>query len=115
MKRREFLLAAVMLAPAMRHAMAQQATAKKRLAVIGFSKVEDLRIGGHPYATVFFGELKRLGYIEGENLVVERYQFRPNGVADIAREVVDTHPDVIVCYGTPMTASLKALTTQFRL
>ena len=111
MKRREFLFAAAMLAPAIRQATAQQSTAKKRLAVIGFSKVEDLRIGGHPYATVFFEELKRLGFVEGENLVVERYQFRPDGVADIARQVVDSNPDVIVCYGAPMTGRLKALTS----
>jgi ABC-type uncharacterized transport system substrate-binding protein len=111
MKRREFLLAAVMLAPAIREVTAQQSTAKKRLAVIGFSKVEDLRIGRDAYATVFFEELKRLGFVEDENLVVERYEFRRERIADIAREVIDTHPDVVVCYGTPMTASLKALTS----
>ena len=111
MKRREFLFAAAMLAPAIRQATAQQSTAKKRLAVIGFSKVEDLRIGRDAYATVFFDELKRLGFVEGENLVVERYQFRPDGVADIARQVVDSNPDVIVCYGAPMTGRLKALTS----
>ena len=111
MKRREFLFAAAMLAPAIRQATAQQSTAKKRLAVIGFSKVEDLRIGRDAYATVFFEELKRLGFVEGENLVVERYQFRPDGVADIARQVVDSNPDVIVCYGAPMTGRLKALTS----
>ena len=111
MKRRDFLFAAAVLVPTMHHAMAQQAAAKMRLAVIGFAKVEDLRIGRNAYATVFFEELKRLGYVEGENLVVERYEFRRERIADIAREVVDTHPDVVVCYGTPMTASLKALTS----
>ena len=108
MKRRDFLIAAAMLAPTMRHAVAQQATPRKRLAVIGFSKVEDLRIGGHPYATVFFEELKRLGLVEGENLAVNRYQYRRDGIAELAREVVDGNPDVIVSYGTPMTLSLKA-------
>jgi putative ABC transport system substrate-binding protein len=89
----------------------QQPTAKKRIAVIGYGPVAELRIGGNPLATVFFEELKRLGYVEGENLLVERYQFRPNGIAEIAREVIDAHPDVIVSYGMPMTGSLKKLTS----
>jgi putative ABC transport system substrate-binding protein len=111
MRRRDFLLAAAMLVPTTRQAMAQQATAKKRIAVIGLGKVADLRIGGDPNATVFFEELKRLGYVEGENLIVDRYQFQRERIADIAREVVDSHPDVIVCYGAPMTSRLKALTS----
>lgn len=111
MKRRDFLFAAAMLVPSLRYAMAQQPAPKKRLAVIGFSKVEDLRIGGEKNATVFFEELVRLGFVEGENLIVERYQFRPGGVADLAREVVDTHPDVIACYGAPMTSRLKVLSS----
>jgi putative tryptophan/tyrosine transport system substrate-binding protein len=110
MRRREFIagLGATALPLGAR---AQQSPTKKRMAVIGFAKVTDLRIGGDPNATVFFEELKRLGYVEGENLLVERYQFRPDGIAEIGREVVDTHPDVIVCYGTPMTRSLKTLTS----
>jgi putative tryptophan/tyrosine transport system substrate-binding protein len=111
MRRRDFLLAAAMLAPAMRHASAQQPAAKKRLAIIGFAKVEDLRIGREPNATIFFEELKRLGYVEGENLIVDRWQFQPGRLADIAREVVDANPDVIACYGAPMTSRMKAATT----
>ena len=45
MKRRDFLFVAAMLAPAIRHASAQQPTTKKRLAVIVIGKVEDARIG----------------------------------------------------------------------
>jgi putative tryptophan/tyrosine transport system substrate-binding protein len=89
----------------------QQAPAKKRMAAIGFAPVSEQRIGGNPLSTVFFEEFKRLGYVEGENLLVERYQFRPDRIAQIAQEIVDSHPDVIVCYGMPMAASLRALTT----
>jgi putative ABC transport system substrate-binding protein len=110
MKRREFLLAAAMLAPAMRYAMAQQPAPKKRLAVIGVTKVETLKIGGDPLATVFFEELKRLGYVEGENLIVDRWQLQPGRLPDIAREVVEANPDVIASYGAPMTSVLKAAT-----
>jgi putative ABC transport system substrate-binding protein len=81
------------------------------MAIIAFMPVAENRIGGHPLATFGLEELKRLGYVEGENLLIERYQFRPDRIAQIAREVVESHPDVIVCYGAPMAASLKASTT----
>jgi putative ABC transport system substrate-binding protein len=115
-KRRDFLLASATLVTGMPHAMAQQPATKKRIAVIGVGNVADLRIGGNPDATVFFEELKRLGYSEGDNLIVERYstinvpQDR-QGYIDLAREVVGTQPDVIVSYGMPMTATLKAATS----
>ncbi len=110
MKRRDFLFAAAMLAPAIRHASAQQPATKKRLAVIVY-KVEDMRIGGHPLATVFFEELQRLGYVEGANLIVDRVQYQSGRLEEIAREVVATNPDVIASPGTPMTVRLKAATT----
>jgi putative ABC transport system substrate-binding protein len=112
MQRRDFLLASAMFVSGTRYGVAQQPAPKKCLAVIGFSKVEDLRIGGHPNATVFFEELKRLGFVEGENLTVNRYQYRRDGIAELAREVVDGNPDVIISYGAPMTFNLKALTSK---
>ena len=111
MKRRDFLFAAAMLAPAMRRASAQQPATKKRLALIFIGKVEDARIGRDPNATIFLEELQRLGYVEGENLIVDRWQFQSGRLEEIAREVVDTQPDVIYCPGTPMTLRLKAATT----
>lgn len=109
MKRRDFMIAAAMLAPAMRHASAQQPAAKKRLAVIFFGKVEEMKIGrGY---NVFFEELQRLGYVEGENLIVDRWELQMGRLDEIAREVVDAKPDVIATFGTPMTARLKAATT----
>jgi putative ABC transport system substrate-binding protein len=110
MKRRDFLLATALLAPAIRHASAQQPATKKRLAVITY-KVEDMRIGGYPLATVFFEELQRLGYVEGANLIVDRVQYQSGRLEEIAREVVATNPDVIASPGTPMTVRLKAATT----
>jgi putative ABC transport system substrate-binding protein len=107
MQRRDFLFAAVMLAPAIRHASAQQPATKKRLATIFYGKVEDQR---RQYAP-FFGELQRLGYVEGENLIVDRWQYESGSLEEIAREVVAAKPDVIACFGTPMTLRLKAATT----
>lgn len=109
MKRRHFLFAMAMLAPVVRNASAQKPAAKKRLAVIFFGKVEEMRIG-RDY-TVFFEEVQRLGYVEGENLIVDRWQLQMGRLDEIAREVVDAKPDVIATFGTPMTARLKAATT----
>ena len=110
MKRREFMLAAAMLASSVVRAIAQQPATKKRLAAIGY-KVEDFRIGGHPLATAFFEELQRLGHVEGKNLIVDRWQYQSGRLDEIARQVVDTNPDVIASPGTPMTLRLKAATT----
>jgi putative ABC transport system substrate-binding protein len=43
----------------------------------------------------FSEELGRLGYVEGENLMVERYsgEGRTERYADLARDVVSTHPN----------------------
>ncbi len=96
-------------ARAQQAALPQPAT-KKRLAIIVY-KVEDFRIGGHPLATAFFEELQRLGYVEGKNLIVDRWQYQSGRLEGLAREVVDTNPDVISAPGTPMTLRLKAATT----
>jgi putative ABC transport system substrate-binding protein len=62
-----------------------------------------------PFYRVFFHELRRSGYIEGRNLIVERYSVeRPT--VELAREVLRSKPDVIFSLG-PWTAFLKTLTT----
>jgi putative ABC transport system substrate-binding protein len=110
MKRRDFLFVAATLAPGIRHASAQQPATKKRLAAIVYD-VESARIGGNPLFTIFFEELRRLGYVEGGNLIVDRWQYQSGRLEEIARKVVETNPDVIASPGTPMTLSLKAATT----
>jgi putative ABC transport system substrate-binding protein len=112
MRRRDFFLAAAMLAPAMRHAMAQQSAKTKRIAVVNPStKVADF--GADPNFLVFLEELKRLGYVEGTNLIVDRYsgEGRTDRYDDLVREVVSTHPDLIWCSGSPLTRRFKAATS----
>jgi putative ABC transport system substrate-binding protein len=109
MKRRDFLLAGALLAPVFGHALAQPAP-KRRLALIWFGKTEEMKPGLHPAATAFFDELKRQGYVEGENLIIERWEYHPKRLIEIAREVVDANPDVIACLGSPMAARLQATT-----
>ncbi|HWN77435.1 MAG TPA: ABC transporter substrate-binding protein [Bradyrhizobium sp.] len=111
MKRRDFLIATAMLVPSLQYAEAQQPTKKKRIAAaIASTKVEDLR--RDPNYQAWEVELKRVGLIEGENVIIDRYS--AEGQADryesLAREVVATNPDLIYTGGTPMTLRLKAVT-----
>jgi putative tryptophan/tyrosine transport system substrate-binding protein len=109
MKRRDFLFVAAMLAPAIRHAMAQQPALKKRMAIVSTTTI----LRTDPNAIFYMDELKRLGYVEGENLIVERYsaEGRADRYEALAREVVETHPDIIATSGTPLTLKFKAATT----
>ena len=111
MRRREFLLTVAMLALAARHAVAQRSTAKKRIAVAsGVMKVADMTIGGDPFYDILFNELKRLGYREGENLIVDRYSAGGSNekYAALVNEVVSSAPDVIVSASSALTLLFKA-------
>jgi putative ABC transport system substrate-binding protein len=60
--------------------------------------------GDHPFYRAFFSELERLGYSEGQNLLVERRsgEGRTEGYAEVARELVNVNPDVMVVTGSVM-------------
>jgi hypothetical protein len=60
----------------------------------------------------FFEELRRLGFVEGQNLTVERYsgEGQADRYADLARRVVASKPDVILCTSDRLAAHLKAAT-----
>ena len=93
-------------------ARAQQAPAKKRIAVaIASGKPTDLQ--RDPMARLFDAELKRAGIIEGENVIIDRYyaEGHSDRYASVAREAVATNPDLIYTGGTPMTLQLKAATS----
>jgi putative ABC transport system substrate-binding protein len=49
-----------------------------------------------------FEELLRLGYVEGRNLLVERYsgEGRAAHYPDLARQIVSRNPDLIVVFAT---------------
>src|SRR5436853_5885990 len=73
--------------------------------------------GGGSAWRAFFGELRRLGYVEGENLVIERYSAEGHHerYADIAREIVARNPDVIVTGTNPVVIAFKAATSTIPL
>src|SRR3954463_11103397 len=57
------------------------------------------------YYRAFFQELIRLGYIEGQNIIIERYSGGGETAryAQLATDVVGTHPDLIVATATPIS------------
>jgi putative tryptophan/tyrosine transport system substrate-binding protein len=61
----------------------------------------------------FFSELRRLGYVEGQNLVVDRRsgEGRTEHYPDLVRNVVETKPDVICAISSRMVQAFKAATT----
>ena len=67
---------------------------------------------GRRFYQSFFEELRRLGDVEGQNLVIERYsgEGRPEGFADLAREVIGRNPDVIVAQTDPVALAVRAAT-----
>jgi putative ABC transport system substrate-binding protein len=62
---------------------------------------------------VLLSELRRLGYVEGQNLVVERRsaEGRPTRFPEIAREVVRLQPHLILAPSSRIVRELQAATT----
>ena len=76
------------------------------------SKVSEISMSGQPRYRAFFEELSRLGYVEGQNLRVERYsgEGQPERYAELARNVVNTHPDLILAVGARLSLDFKMAT-----
>ena len=89
MKRREFIAALGGAAAWPMAARAQQSSRMKRIAMVSpATKIGDMGVNGSRFYRMFFEELSCLGYVEGQNLVVERYsgEGRTEHYADLARE-----------------------------
>jgi len=114
MRRRDFITALCAAATWSLAARAQQPTKMKRIAYVHPSaKVSEISVSGRPYYRAFFEELSRLGYVEGQNLAVERYsgEGRPERYAGLARDVVNTHPDLIVAVAARLSLDFNMATT----
>ena len=86
----------------------------KRIAIVHTAeKPEGMTINGRRGFKAYFGELKRLGYVEGQNLLVDRYSAlgQSEHYGDLARTIVASHPDLIISLGIPLARQLKLLTT----
>ena len=114
MRRRNFVFGPLAVA-AMGTVHARQSGKLYRIAVVHPS---------HPVATLtetsfspgvraLFTELGRLGYVEGKNILIERYSGEGRAVhyPDLARDVVRSNPDVIIAIGNELVLDFKATTT----
>lgn len=112
MRRREFIVGAASLV-AVSRAVAQQPRASKRLAIFSLSEPTALmnERSDNRYYRALFAELRRLGHVEGQNLLIERYGREQNtsGPAAVAAEVVRNNPDVVYVVG-PGTTLFKQRT-----
>jgi putative ABC transport system substrate-binding protein len=114
MRRREFIIFAGGAAMMPLAAHAQRPAAQNRIAIFhpAIPITHLTETGGGSAWRAFFAELRRLGYIEGENLVVERYSAEGHHerYADLAREIVTRNPDVIVTGTNPVVTVVTAAT-----
>ena len=96
-------------------ARAQQPATQRRIAIFHPAIPTSLltETGGGSAWRAFFGELRRLGYVEGENLIIERYSAEGHHerYADLAREIVTRNPDVIVTGTNPVVIAFNAATS----
>jgi putative tryptophan/tyrosine transport system substrate-binding protein len=112
-RRREFT-AGLLLAVAMAPGRAQQRPTP-RIALFHPAIPTALltETGGGTAWRAFFGELRRLGYVEGQNLLIERYSAEGHHerYADIAQQIVGSNPDLIVTGTNPVVLAFMAVTT----
>ena len=114
MRRRDFTTGLLLFA-ATQPAQAQQRATPHRIAIFHPAIPAALltETGGGSAWRAFFGELRRLGYVEGQNLIIERYSAEGHHerYADIAREIVTRNPNLIVTGTNPVVSAFRAATS----
>ena len=115
MQRREFitLLGGVAAWPVA--ARAQPPATQSRIAIFhpAIPTTHLTETGGGSAWRAFFAELRRLGYVEGENLIIERYSAEGHHerYADLIREIIIRKPDLIVTGTNPVVKAVTAATS----
>ena len=95
-------------------ARAQQPAKLKRIAMVHpVEKAGNMTITGRRFFRAFFEKLGALGYVEGQNLLVERYsgEGQLDHYAELARDVVGTRPDLILALSGTLARHFKMATT----
>jgi len=111
-RRRDFAIG-LAIASAVRRLQAQKPARQHRIAVVipsgPAASIGDLEVRAWQ---AFFGELRRLGDNEGQNLTIGRFsgEGRPEGYAALAREVVRRKPEVIVAATNAVAQAARAAT-----
>jgi putative tryptophan/tyrosine transport system substrate-binding protein len=97
MRRRQFI-GWLLLAATKGHARADPAKTYRIAILDPITPVDVMNESASPHYPLWsplFKELRRLGYVEGQNLTVERYGIKEYS-PDLARKVVEGHPNVIL-------------------
>jgi putative tryptophan/tyrosine transport system substrate-binding protein len=114
--RRRAFIAGLAGAATVGHAQAQQTGKVYRIAYVTTAlPVAEMSTYKNPRSAAgkaFYGELRRLGYVEGQNLVVERYsgEGRIENFSELARDVVRSNPDLIVADSGRLVLAFNAAT-----
>jgi putative ABC transport system substrate-binding protein len=112
MRRRDFV-AGLVLATAPGWLRAQQAPKVYRIAYIDPTSPIAMISGGPqdwPWYRAFIDELRRLGYVEERNLLIDKFSAERHVNTDydeVAREVVRRSPDLIASITTPSSLALR--------
>jgi putative tryptophan/tyrosine transport system substrate-binding protein len=117
MRRREFtagIVGVVAWGMSSATARSQQPEKTRRLAfVVTTTPLAKLNEADHMPYRALVEELRRRGFAEGRNLVIDRHtgEGRPERFPQLAREVVGLKPDVIVATTEELALALRAATT----
>jgi putative ABC transport system substrate-binding protein len=111
MRRRDFT-AGLLLAASAQPVWAEESEKRHRIAIVEAAPVASIDEPGNRLWQPFWKELRRLGDAEGQNLTIERYsgEGRPGGYGNVARQVVNRNPDVIVAVTDPIARAVHAAT-----
>ena len=115
MQRREFIILLGGAATWPVAARAQRPATQNRIAIFhpAIPTTHLTETGGGSAWRAFFAELRRLGYVEGENLIIERYSAEGHHerYANLAREIVTRNPHLIVTGTNPVVVAVTAATS----
>jgi len=115
MRRRDFI-AGLMVAAVTGPAQAQQTGKVYRIAIghpiVPVTDLNQASKGSFVIAAIF-EELTRLGYVEGRNLLIERYsgEGRADQYPDLARQMVSRNPDLIIAINSFFVLDVKDATS----
>ena len=89
---------------------AQQAPKVHRIVIAGVASELSLEDYQALYQEPLLQGLHRRGYVEGKNVVFEHVEFAQNS-AQLARDVIQRNPDVILAMGSSTAKALKEVTS----
>lgn len=116
--RRELTAGAIVTVVASFAAQAQQRKTY-RVALVNVGRTnEEMIETGHPLYRLFLGELRKLGFVEGENLVVLRRSalgVAESHYAEFAQAVVAESPDLIVTNSSRLVLAFQAATRRISI